>query len=31
MRSRICGIISMLDVVKYRLDEIKAEADAMKG
>jgi hypothetical protein len=28
MRSRICGIISMLDVVEYRIDEIKAEADA---
>lgn len=26
----LCGIISMLDVVKYRLDEIKAEAEAMK-
>ena len=26
----LCGIISMLDVVKYRLDEIKTEADAMK-
>jgi CBS domain-containing protein len=24
------GIINMLDVVKYRLDEIKAEAEAMK-
>ena len=27
----LCGIINMLDVVKYRLDEIKAEADAMKA
>ena len=26
----LCGIINMLDVVKYRLDEIKAEAEAMK-
>lgn len=26
----LCGIISMLDVVKYRLEEIKAEADALK-
>lgn len=26
----LCGIISMLDVVKYRLDEIKTEAEAMK-
>lgn len=27
---RLCGIIHMLDVVKYRLDEIKSEADALK-
>lgn len=26
----LCGVINMLDVVKYRLDEIKAEAEAMK-
>ena len=26
----LCGIINMLDVVKYRLEEIKAEADALK-
>jgi CBS domain-containing protein len=26
----LCGIINMLDVVKYRLDVIKAEAEAMK-
>ncbi len=28
--SRLCGIIHMLDVVKHRLVEIKAEADALK-
>lgn len=28
--AELCGIISMLDVVKYRLDEINAEAEAMK-
>ncbi len=27
----LCGIINMLDVVKYRLDEINAEAEAMKA
>lgn len=26
----LCGIISMLDVVKYRLGEIEAEAEALK-
>ncbi|MHB1219968.1 MAG: CBS domain-containing protein [Alphaproteobacteria bacterium] len=26
----LCGIINTLDVVKYRLEEIKAEAEAMK-
>lgn len=26
----LCGIISMLDVVKYRLEEIEAEAEALK-
>ena len=26
----LCGIINLLDVVKYRLDEIEAEAEAMK-
>lgn len=29
--NRLCGIIHMLDVVKYRLGEIKAEADALKA
>ena len=27
---RVCGIIHMLDVVKYRLDEINREAEALK-
>lgn len=27
---RLCGIIHMLDVVKYRLDEIRCEAEALK-
>lgn len=27
----LCGIINMLDVVKYRLEEIRAEADALKA
>ncbi|WP_375565815.1 CBS domain-containing protein [Oceaniradius stylonematis] len=27
---QLCGIISMLDVVKYRLGEIEAEAEALK-
>ena len=26
----LCGIINTLDVVKYRLGEINAEAEAMK-
>lgn len=26
----LCGVISMLDVVKYRLGEIEAEAEALK-
>lgn len=26
----LCGIINMLDVVKYRLEEIRLEADALK-
>lgn len=29
--NRLCGIIHILDVVKYRLGEIKAEADALKA
>lgn len=29
--NQLCGIIHMLDVVKYRLGEIKAEADALKA
>jgi CBS domain-containing protein len=29
--NRLCGIIHMLDVVKYRLGEIRAEADALKA
>ena len=29
--NRLCGIIHMLDVVKYHLNEIKAEADALKA
>jgi len=28
---RLCGIINMLDVVKYRLQEIQREADALKA
>lgn len=28
---RLCGIINMLDVVKYRLQEIEREADAIKA
>jgi CBS domain-containing protein len=28
---RLCGIINMLDVVKYRLHEIQNEADALKA
>lgn len=28
---RLCGIINMLDVVKYRLREIQREADALKA
>lgn len=28
--SRLCGIINMLDVAKYRLEELRAEADALK-
>jgi CBS domain-containing protein len=27
----LCGIINMLDVVKYRLEEIRTEADALKA
>lgn len=27
----LCGIINMLDVVKYRLEEIKSEAEALKA
>jgi CBS domain-containing protein len=27
---RLRGIVSMSDVVKYQLDEIQAEADAMR-
>jgi CBS domain-containing protein len=27
----LCGIIHMLDVVKYRLDEIRVEAEALKA
>jgi CBS domain-containing protein len=29
-QGRLCGIISIGDVVKYRLDEIQREADAMR-
>ena len=28
---RLCGIINMLDVVKYRLNEIRCEAEALKA
>jgi len=27
----LCGIINMLDLVKYRLAEIESEADALKA
>jgi CBS domain-containing protein len=27
---RLCGIVSIADVVKHRLDEIQREADAMR-
>ena len=29
--NRLCGIINMLDVVKYRLGEIRSEAEALKA
>ena len=29
-RGNLCGIINMLDVVKYRLREIQTEAEALK-
>ncbi len=28
---RLCGIINMLDVVKYRLNEVRSEAEALKA
>jgi CBS domain-containing protein len=28
---RLCGIINMLDVVKYRLNELQGEAEALKA
>ena len=30
-RGSLCGIINMLDLVKYRLAEIESEADALKA
>jgi len=29
-QGQLCGLVSMSDVVKYQLDEIQAEADAMR-
>lgn len=30
-KGRLCGIVNMLDVVRYRLEEIRIEAETLKS